>query len=544
MTSSIKQIIILLFAFSIFSLNGYSQTNKLPDPNKTSKKLAATMQIIRYAYVDSINEADLVENAIIETLKELDPHSSYISKEDLDAANEPLEGSFEGIGVTFQIYHDTILVVAPVPGGPSDKLGILAGDKIVKIDGEKSTGEDINNKFVFDHLRGKKGTEVNVSIFRKGKKELIEYTIVRDKIPLNSIDATFMATPEIGFIKLNRFSKTSIEEFKESLSNLKKQGMKKLILDLRGNSGGYLKTAVQLSDEFLQGGKLIVYTKGLRSSVQKFNSSSFGGFKKGQLIILINEGSASASEIVSGAIQDWDRGVVLGRRSFGKGLVQRPFELPDGSVVRLTTARYHTPTGRCIQRPYKNGVQEYYLDLYKRFTNGELENRDSIHFPDSLKYTTPKNRIVYGGGGIMPDIFVPWDSTTVTDYYTDIVRKGILNEFVMNYMDENRKKLTKKYPVLADFKNDFIIDDDFMIDFVEFAKEKGVDAKQDDYNKSEKFIKKQIKALIARNLWDSSAYFEIIYEIDDEYIKAIEILKDNSLYKKITKKSEFFYEIR
>ncbi len=381
MTSSIKQIIFLIFAFCIISFQGYSQITKTPDPNKTSKKLAATMQIIRYAYVDSINEAELVENAIVETLKELDPHSAYISKEDLDAANEPLEGSFEGIGVTFQIYNDTILVVAPVLGGPSDKLGIRAGDKIVKIDGEKSTGEDINNKFVFDRLRGKKGTEVNVSIFRKGKKELIEYTIIRDKIPINSIDATFMATPEIGFIKLNRFSKTSMDEFKESLSKLKKQGMKKLILDLRGNTGGYLNTAIKLSDEFLPGGKLIVYTEGLRSSKQKYNSTSFGGFKSGELIVMINEGSASASEIVSGAVQDWDRGVVLGRRSFGKGLVQRPFQLPDGSVIRLTTARYHTPTGRCIQRPYENGTQEYYLDLYKRFTNGELENRDSIHFP-------------------------------------------------------------------------------------------------------------------------------------------------------------------
>ena len=530
-----KHIIILLFSFIIFiNLNGYSQTNNLPDPNTTSKKLAATMQIIRYTYVDSINEVDLVENAIIETLKELDPHSTYISKKDLDAANEPLEGSFEGIGVTFQIFNDTILIIAPVPGGPSDKLGILAGDKIVKIDGKNATGEDINNKFVFDHLRGKKGTEVNVSIFRKGKKELIEYTIVRDKIPLNSIDATFMATPEIGFIKLNRFSKTSIEEFKESLDKLKKQGIKKLILDLRGNSGGYLKTAVKLSDEFLSGQKLIVYTEGLRSSTQKFHSTSFGGFKKGKLVVMINEGSASASEIVSGAVQDWDRGVVLGRRSFGKGLVQRSFILPDSSVIRLTTARYHTPTGRCIQRPYDNGVEDYYKDLYNRFKNGELENRDSIHFPDSLKYFTPKNRIVYGGGGIMPDVFVPWDSTKFTDYYSNLIRNRIFNDFIMNFMDNNRKKILKKYPELADFKKDFIVDNDFMTDFVEFAKEKGVESKQEEYNDSKEFLKTQIKALIARNLWDSSAYFEIVYKIDDEYLKAIEILEDNSLYKKIT----------
>ncbi|MCK4287842.1 MAG: S41 family peptidase, partial [Bacteroidales bacterium] len=344
-TAIIISIVITIF-ISAFSNNYVFSQNY--DPNKTGKKLAAAMQIIKYAYVDSINEPELVENAIIETLKELDPHSAYISKEDIDKANEPLVGSFEGIGVSFQIFKDTILVIAPVPGGPSDKLGILAGDKIVKIDGEDATGSEINNKYVFEKLRGKKGTKVNVGIYRKGKKDLIDYTITRDKIPINSIDAVFMATPDIGYIKLNRFSKTTMEEFQESLKELEDKGMERLILDLRGNSGGYLNTAVELSDEFLPNNKLVVYTKGLRSPVREYNATLEGSFENGKLVILINEGSASASEIVSGAVQDWDRGIIIGRRSFGKGLVQRPFALPDGSVIRLTTARYYTPTGRSM----------------------------------------------------------------------------------------------------------------------------------------------------------------------------------------------------
>jgi carboxyl-terminal processing protease len=491
------------------------------------------MQIIKYAYVDSINEPELVENAIIETLKELDPHSAYISKEDIDKANEPLVGSFEGIGVSFQIFKDTILVIAPIPGGPSDKLGILAGDKIVKIDGEDATGSEINNKFVFDKLRGKKGTKVNVGIFRKGKKDLIDYTITRDKIPINSIDAVFMATPDIGYIKLNRFSKTTMEEFQESLKELEDKGMEKLILDLRGNSGGYLNTAVELSDEFLPNNKLVVYTKGLRSPVREYNATLEGSFENGKLVILINEGSASASEIVSGAVQDWDRGIIIGRRSFGKGLVQRPFALPDGSVIRLTTARYYTPTGRSIQRPYKNGIEDYYKDLYNRMKNGEMIHPDSIHFPDSLKYFTSKNRLVYGGGGIMPDVFIPWDSTRVSDYYSDLIRKGVLNKFIIQYIDDNRKKLLKKYPGFKTYEKNFKIDNNFMDKFFEFAQKERVEKDEEGFKISEKLIKQQIKALIARNLWDLSSYFEIVTKIDDGYLKAVEILEDGALFEEL-----------
>ena len=529
-TTIIISLVITIF-ISAFSNNYVFSQNY--DPNKTGKKLATAMQIIKYAYVDSINEPELVENAIIETLKELDPHSAYISKEDLDKANEPLIGSFEGIGVSFQIFKDTILVIAPIPGGPSDKLGILAGDKIVKIDGEDATGSEINNEYVFKKLRGKKGTKVNVGIYRKGKKDLIDYTITRDKIPINSIDAVFMASPDIGYIKLNRFSKTTMEEFQESLKELDDKGMEKLILDLRGNSGGYLNTAVELSDEFLPNNKLVVYTKGLHSPVREYNATLEGNFENGKLVILINEGSASASEIVSGAVQDWDRGIIIGRRSFGKGLVQRPFQLPDGSVIRLTTARYYTPTGRSIQRPYENGVEDYYKDLYNRLKNGEMIHPDSIHFPDSLKYFTSKNRLVYGGGGIMPDVFIPWDSTRVSDYYSDLIRNGVLNKFIIQYIDDNRKKLLKKYPDFKTYENSFKVDDKFVNNFIEFAEKENVEKDEEGFKISEVLIKQQIKALIARNLWDLSSYYEIVTKIDDGYLKAVEILEDGVLFKEL-----------
>jgi len=533
-TKKIKAIIISLvitIIISAFSNNYIFSQNY--DPNKTGKKLATAMQIIKYAYVDSINEPELVENAIIETLKKLDPHSAYISKEDIDKANEPLVGSFEGIGVSFQIFKDTILVIAPIPGGPSDKLGILAGDKIVEIEGEDATGSKINNEYVFKKLRGKKGTKVNVGIYRKGKKDLIDYTITRDKIPINSIDAVFMASPDIGYIKLNRFSKTTMQEFRESLKELEDKGMEKLILDLRGNSGGYLNTAVELSDEFLPNNKLVVYTKGLRSPVHEYNATLEGSFENGKLVILINEGSASASEIVSGAVQDWDRGIIIGRRSFGKGLVQRPFQLPDGSVIRLTTARYYTPTGRSIQRPYENGVEDYYEDLYNRLKNGEMIHPDSIHFPDSLKYFTSKNRIVYGGGGIMPDVFIPWDSTRVSDYYSDLIRNGVFNKFIIQYIDDNRKNLLKKYPDFKTYENNFKIDNNFMDKFFEFAQKEGVEKDEEGFKISEVLLKQQIKALIARNLWDLSSYFEIVTKIDDGYLKAVEILEDGVLFEEL-----------
>ncbi len=468
-------------------------------------------------------------------LKELDPHSAYISKEDVERVNEPLEGSFDGIGVTFQLFNDTILVVSPVPGGPSDKLGIFGGDKIVKIDGISAVGEKINNEYVMERLRGKKGTTVSVSIKRAGKKELIDFDIVRDKIPLNSIDATYMAAPEIGYIKLTRFSKTSMDEFRESLQELRQEGMQDLILDLRSNSGGYLNIAVELSDEFLPDNKLIVYTEGLRQPRENFYSTSTGSFDNdGRVIVLINEASASASEIVSGAIQDWDRGLVLGRRSFGKGLVQRPFRLPDGALIRLTTARYHTPTGRCIQKPYDEGVEEYFKDFKNRLEHGELVSADSIHFPDSLQYLTPAGRTVYGGGGIMPDIFIPIDSTRFSDYYVDLVRKLVFNTFTMDYLDKNRTEILMQFPTLEAFKTGFVVDEEMYEDFKAKAAEAKVERGADEkYYYPDEHLKLQIKALLARNLWDAEAYFVVINAIDAELSAAVDLLQNKKQFSEL-----------
>ncbi len=521
-------LLVSLFTFSSFKTMAQSQEVK-----DNIQKLVALYQLIDYAYIDSVEMDELVDNAIVETLKELDPHSSFIPKKEVERMEEPLRGSFEGIGITFQIFKDTILVIAPIPGGPSDKLGIMAGDKIIEINDTAAYGDKLNNQYVMDRLRGKKGTEVDVSIYRNGRDELIEYTIIRDKIPINSIDATYMASSDIGYIKLNRFSRTSVEEFRESVAELKGQGMTNLILDLRGNSGGYLGTAVDLADQFLAGGSLIVYTEGLKSPEQKYWASPGGSFPNGKLVVLIDEGSASASEIVSGAIQDWDRGLIIGRRSFGKGLVQRPFPLPDGSLIRLTTARYMTPTGRSIQKPYDNGLEEYYMDVYNRMKHGELVHPDSISFPDSLKYYTPANRVVYGGGGIMPDIFIPWDSTWISDYYTELRRKGVLNQFTVQYVNDHRENILKTYPEVTDYIDGFVIDDAFMNEFIAFAEGMEVPFDEEGYATSGDFLKTQIKAWMARNLWDISASYQVFSKHDHGVTKALEVLSDETLFDKL-----------
>ena len=523
---------LLVVFFLFFSITLQAQKPK-QDPNAGVKKYNAAMQLINYAYVDTINEARLVEKAIIETLQELDPHSVYISKKDVKRANEPLEGNFDGIGVQFEIIKDTISVVHAIPGGPSERLGIFSGDKIVKIDGEVVVGKKITNQFVLDHLRGKRGTTVDVSIFRRGKKDLIDFTITRDKIPITSIDAAYMIKPGIGYINLNKFAQTSMQEFNEAVTLLNAKGMKSMILDLRNNSGGYMGTSIELSDEFLGPGKLIVYTQGRQAQREDFYSSSKGRFESGKLVVMINENSASASEIVSGAIQDWDRGIIVGRRSFGKGLVQRPFQLPDSSQIRLTTARYYNPSGKCIQKSYADGIDKYYEDFSIRMKHGELIHPDSIKFPDSLKYYTSKKRVVYGGGGIMPDVFIPWDSTPISDYYLELRRKNIVNSFVGDYVDKCRKSLKTNYPDFASFDKSFIIDDAFMVDFFAYAEKEGVKKDEKDYAASEKLIKSQIKGLIAQKLWDMNELYAIINQYDEEVQKAIEVVQDDALFGKL-----------
>lgn len=522
--------LILFFLFSSLFLQAQSPRS---DPNAGIKKYNAAMQLINYAYVDTINEARMVEKSIIETLKELDPHSVYISKKDVKKANEPLEGNFDGIGVQFEIIRDTISVVHSMPGGPSEKLGIMSGDKIVKIDGELVVGKKVTNQFVLDHLRGKRGTKVMVSIFRPGKKELIDFTITRDKIPINSIDAAYMIKPGIGYINLNKFAQTSMQEFNEAVTLLKSKGMSSMILDLRNNSGGYMGTAIELSDEFLGPGKLIVYTQGRQAQREDFYSSPRGRFETGKLVIMINENSASASEIVSGAIQDWDRGIIVGRRSFGKGLVQRPFQLPDSSQIRLTTARYYNPSGKCIQKSYAEGTDKYYEDFSIRMKHGEFIHPDSIKFPDSLKYYTSKRRVVYGGGGIMPDVFIPWDSTPISDYYLDLRRKNVINTFVGDYVDKTRKSLHATYPDFGAFDKNFAVDSTFMAAFFTYAEKEGVKKDDKGYAVSENLIKSQIKGLIAQKLWDMNELYAIINQADEEVLKAIEVVQDDALYQKL-----------
>jgi carboxyl-terminal processing protease len=481
---------------------------------------------------------DITEKVIQLTLKELDPHSSYISKDDVKQSTEELEGSFEGVGLTFQIYKDTILVIAPIPGGPSDKVGIQAGDKIITVDEKEAFGKEITTKWVMDNLRGKKGSEVIVGIYRKGLEDLIDFKIERDEIPINSLDASFMLDEATGYIKLNRFARNSDTELTEAIASLKKEGMKNLVFDLRGNSGGYLGTAMSISDEFLDGEKLVVYTEGVHTPRQDLVATEEGMFEEGKLVVLINEGSASASEIVSGAVQDWDRGVVIGRRSFGKGLVQRPFRLPDGSVVRLTVARYYTPSGRCIQKPYEDGTEAYYKDFYSRMKNGEMVNADSIHFPDSLKYETEKGRTVYGGGGIMPDVFIPWDSTRYNQLYSDLIRKGIFNGFVNEYLDNNRKELIKKYKNFNQFNQSFYISEEEFADFLEQARDK-FEVKDEELDHNIDFIKLQIKAMIARNIYSTSDYFEVLWHEDREINKALQVMSEEMVYQNFGHDEEF-----
>lgn len=524
-------IVTILLTTSLFA---YSQQNIKPiDRKKTVDKVNGLMYLINNFYVDTLDMPDLTDALIISALKELDPHSAYIKAKNVKRANESLEGSFEGVGLTFQLYKDTILVVGPIPGGPSDKVGIMAGDKIITVDGENGFGEDIDNQWVMDHLRGKKGTKVIIGIYRKGNDELIDYTIIRDKIPINSLDAAFMLDKNTGYIKLNRFARQSLEEFNEASERLKSEGMKNLILDLRSNTGGYLGTAMSITDEFLPEGKLIVYTEGTHQPRQELTATSAGEFEKGKLVVLINEGSASASEIVSGAIQDWDRGVIIGRRSFGKGLVQRPFPLGDGSQVRLTVARYYTPSGRCIQKPYDDGVEEYYKDMANRMKHGETLHADSIHFPDSLKYLTKSGRTVYGGGGIMSDIFIPLDTVRYNDFYTSLIRKGVINGYVNDYLSVNRNDIIKTYPNLDSFISGFVITDADFEAFLAKTKAEDIEYTNEELNPNIDFLKLQLKALVGRNIYEAGDYFEIVSPLDPEINKALEVIGNDKLYKKI-----------
>jgi carboxyl-terminal processing protease len=495
-------------------------------------KLDYALSMIKYFYVDTVDEKRLSDEAMKAMVKALDPHSAYIPADELQETNEPLVGKFEGIGIQFNILNDTIMVTQTISGGPSEKLGLRAGDRIVKIDGENVASVKITNKDVLKKLRGDKGTKVTVGIFRRSAPALLDFVITRDQIPLFSVDAAYEIAPHIGYIKISRFADATVEEFKAALKKLKAEGVTSLILDLEGNGGGYLNRAYELADEFLSDGKKIVYTRGRNNQPEDYYATAGGGFEKGKLAVLIDETSASASEIVAGAIQDWDRGVIIGRRSFGKGLVQKPYMLPDGSMIRLTVSHYYTPSGRCIQKPYVVGESDdYELDLSNRLKHGELTNRDSIHFADTTEYFTHARRMVYGGGGIMPDIFVPIDTTLRSDYYSDLLRKNVFNDFTLTYADDHRTELKAKYPDIVAFKKEFNVSDDLYGQFVAFGVKQGVEKDTSLSQPAEHVVRNSIKALIARSLWDFDAFFEIANDLNPNVQKAIEVIQDNTFEK-------------
>lgn len=488
-------------------------------------KFREVMSLIDRSYVDKVDSDDMVETAIGEMLEDLDPHSIYVPAKDVELSNSDLKKDFEGVGIEFNIFRDTIVVLAPLTGGPSEKVGLMAGDKIVTVDGENVAGIGITNRGVIDRLRGKKGTEVTVEIKRQRSDELLEFTIVRDKIPQYSVDAGYMVDDEVGYIKVNRFSETTYEEFREKLNELVDKGMKKLIVDLQGNPGGYMDRAVNMADELIADNAMIVSQEGKEPRANaEYRAYRKGLFESGPVIVLINEGSASGSEIVAGAIQDNDRGLIVGRRSFGKGLVQSLFRLSDGSELRLTISRYYTPSGRSIQKPYDEGLTEYQMDFHNRVEHGELFHADSIKFVDSLKYETTKGRIVYGGGGIMPDYFIPLDTTADSRYYIKLRNKNTLREFALNYYQKNRKQLESMN--YDEYRNDFEINDKMVKDLIALGEQFGVPYEEEGFQKSEVIIKAIVKATIARNVWGRESYYPIINDINEIFQEALKLFEE------------------
>ena len=524
-----KQLRIISTAvFYVFSQYLYAQPFQagMSDYERAVKKVGSVMYCIDNYYVDTANIKDLAEKAVINIMKSLDPHSSYVSKEEFNSMNEPLQGNFEGIGIEFNILNDTLMVVSPVPDGPSERVGLRSSDRIVAVNGENIAGVGITNDKVHKLLRGPKGSKLDITVKRADLT--FDFKITRDRIPILSVDAAYQ-TDEIAYVKLNKFAVNSMKEIRDAWSRFENPAS--LILDLRGNSGGVMGTAIELADQFFDSGKLIVYTEGVNAPNQSEFSSDKGFFKKGKLVVLIDEGSASAGEIVAGAIQDWDRGILIGRRSFGKGLVQQMISLNDGSFIKLTVSRYHTPTGRVIQRRYDMGkTEEYYEDLYNRFS-GEVYSAEGIEFPDSLKYQTLRNkRTVYGGGGIMPDIFVPLDTSSYSKYSGQLYRKGIVYQFILGYLDSNRDLLKAEYKTFERFDSEFEVDDEMFEDFIAYAEKEGVARDDEGLAISGNDLRMYIKALIARDVFTSSEYYKLMNRNDKVFRKALEVFKNWKQY--------------
>jgi carboxyl-terminal processing protease len=494
------------------------------------RKLQIAEMAISNLYVDSVDEQKLVEDGIRGMIEKLDPHSAYSTAKETKEMNEPLQGSFEGIGVQFNMVQDTLLVIQPVTNGPSEKVGILAGDRIVSVNDTAIAGVKMSKEEIMHRLRGPKGTKVKLGIVRRGIGDKLTFTVVRDKIPVKTLDAAYMIRPQVGYIRIGSFGATTYDEFMESVNKLKGEGMKDLILDLQENGGGYMQAAVMIANEFLQKNDLIVYTKGRRTERQEYRAEGNGHLLSGKVIVLVNEFSASAAEIVTGALQDQDRAEVVGRRSFGKGLVQRPIEFKDGSMMRLTIAHYYTPSGRCIQKPYKKGdMLDYEMDLDNRYKHGELYSADSIHFADSLKYfTLRQHKIVYGGGGIMPDYFVPLDTMQYTRLHRQLAAKSIILNANLKYVDNNRNMLKKKYPTFAEFREKFEVPQSLIDSILKEGEKQKIKPKDAaELKQTLPYLKTQLKALVARDIWDMSEYFSIMNETNDIVQKAVELMKQN-----------------
>ncbi len=582
---------VYLIALVMLVVDGTVVAQRLFSPNKISQ----VVQYIERFYVEDQDMDKIMDKGIESMLQELDPHSVYIPKSDVQKANEPLDGSFVGVGIAFQLVKDTINVVEVIHGGPAEKVGMQPGDKVVQVNGNPAVGDSITNKWVYDHLRGKKNTRVKLGIKRGDANSLIDFDILRDAVPINSVNTYFMIDKEVGYIALSRFSRTSAKEVREAIADLKTQGMKSLIFDLRSNSGGFLDIATEIVDEFLPNDQLIVYTEGKSHDRQVMKSTAKGSFETGRLVVLIDEYSASASEIVSGAVQDHDRGIIIGRRSFGKGLVQRMFPTIDGGQIRLTTSRYYTPSGRCIQKPYNDGLQAYYNDIMNRYNEKELMDPAKVQVPDSLKYYTDNKRVVYGGGGILPDIFVPIDTTRASDYYINLRAKNLINNYALEYVGANRNELLQKYPTYNDFNKNYrrlnidklfdkyvadagvkktTLKPEWVIKWVgEALKAETKDTispiESEDYSEmamkllsnpdlmkevmkkaeaedkkskaivknSEEYIHITIKALIARNLYGMRYFYEAMAEKDKGYNVAIDVIHNDKIFRQLNIKN-------
>ncbi len=512
---------------SLLSIGAVAQFRINMGEDSPLRKLQIAEMAVTNLYVDSVNEDKLVEDGIRGMLEKLDPHSSYLTAKEVKAANEPLQGNFEGIGVQFNMAEDTLLVIQPVTNGPSEKVGIIAGDRIVKVNDTIIAGVKMPKEEIIKRLRGPKGTKVVLAIVRRGIQDTLTFNVVRDKIPIHTIDAAYMVRPKVGYIRIGSFGAATHDEFVESMNKLTKAGMESLILDLQENGGGYLQTAVKIAEEFLQAGDLIVYTDGRRTQRTEYKAKGGGLFTKGKVIVLVDSYTASAAEIVSGAIQDHDRGIVVGRRTFGKGLVQRPIDLPDGSMIRLTIAHYYTPSGRCIQKPYEKGKQKDYAeDMLHRLKSGELMSADSVHFADSLKYYTLKeHRVVYGGGGIMPDEFVPLDTTKYTRFHRELAAKSLVINANLRYVDQNRKQLHRDYKTFEDYCQRFEVPQSVIDGIMAEAEKQNIKPKDDEeLQRTLPYLRLQLKALIARDLWEMNEYFTIMGETNDILQRALQLL--------------------